>query len=200
MKYLVVAFIYMLIFFASLYILFGKSINKYVSLVNLISVKTNNKILDNIKIDLDNKTLKNYPYYGMQYGTLEIKSVDINMPVFFGDTMAILKKGVGHSSGSYFPGEGGAILYMGHNNKNMLRNLADVKLEDTVTVKTSYGLFKYKVFKTDIIKYTEIDKVPINRDEEILMIYTCYPKNAIGHTTKRFVLYAKLEEAQFDER
>lgn len=192
-RYLVVAFIYMLVFFAILFILFGKNINKWLSLVDLVSVKTNNRILENITLDLDNKNLKNYPYYGMQYATLEIKEININLPVFFGDTMTILKKGIGHSSGSYFPGEGGAILYMGHNNKNVLRNLADIKNEAIITVKTSYGVFNYRVFKTDIIKYTEIDKVPINRDKEILMIYTCYPKNAIGHTTKRFVVYASLE-------
>lgn len=200
MKYLVVAFIYMLIFLAIIFILFGKNINKYVSLVNLISIKTNNEILENITIDLDNKNLINYPYYGMKYASLEIKDLKINMPVFFGDTMSILKKGIGHSSGSYFPGEGGSILYMGHNNKNMLRNLVDIKNEAIITVKTSYGIFNYKVFKTDIINYTEIDKVPINRDKEILMIYTCYPKNAIGHTTKRFVAYASLEGESVNEK
>ena len=66
MKYLVVAFIYMLIFLAIIFILFGKNINKYVSLVNLISIKTNNEILENITIDLDNKNLINYPYYGIR--------------------------------------------------------------------------------------------------------------------------------------
>ena len=75
MKYLVVAFIYMLIFLAIIFILFGKNINKYVSLVNLISIKTNNEILENITIDLDNKNLINYPYYGMKYASLEIKDL-----------------------------------------------------------------------------------------------------------------------------
>jgi sortase A len=43
-----------------------------------------------------------------------------------------------------------------------------------------------------IVEETETDKLPIQKDEEKLMIYTCYPFNNIGYTTQRYVVYANL--------
>ena len=37
----------------------------------------------------------------------------------------------------------------------------------------------------------EVNKVPIQEEEEILMIYTCWPINNIGYATDRYVVYAK---------
>lgn len=42
-----------------------------------------------------------------------------------------------------------------------------------------------------LINETEIDKLPIQKDKEVLMIYTCYPFNNIGYTTQRYVIYAE---------
>ena len=38
----------------------------------------------------------------------------------------------------------------------------------------------------------ETDKLPIQKDKEILMIYTCYPFVYVGYTTQRYVVYAEL--------
>ena len=57
----------------------------------------------------------------------------VNLPVYFGDTLEILKKGVGHSSGSYFPGEGGSIIMAGHNFKTFLANLPKANIGDITT-------------------------------------------------------------------
>ena len=54
-----------------------------------------------------------------KYATIKIPKIDVDLPVYYGDSLDVLKKGVGHSSGSYFPGEGGSIIYMGHNSKKM---------------------------------------------------------------------------------
>ena len=45
-----------------------------------------------------------------------------------------------------------------------------------------------------LIKETELDKLPVQKEKEILMIYTCYPFNNIGYTTQRYVVYAELEK------
>ena len=44
-----------------------------------------------------------------------------------------------------------------------------------------------------LIKETELEALPIQRNREILMIYTCYPFNNIGYTAQRYVVYAELE-------
>lgn len=172
-------------------LIFGAKIDETISIVSKISISTDQKEIK--PIEFENKKLKNYPEYGTQYATIQIPSINVDVPVYFGDTLKILKKGVGHSSGSYFPGEGGSIIYMGHNSKNMFRRFSEVKKGDKITVKTSYGEFNYKIYDMQLIKETETDKLPIQDQKEILMVYTCYPFNNIGYATQRYVLYAELE-------
>ena len=172
-------------------LIFGAKIDETISIVSKISISTDQKEIK--PIEFENKKLKNYPEYGTQYATIQIPSINVDVPVYFGDTLEILKKGVGHSSGSYFPGEGGSIIYMGHNSKNMFRRFSEVKKGDKITVKTSYGEFNYKIYDMQLIKETETDKLPIQDQKEILMVYTCYPFNNIGYATQIYVLYAELE-------
>ena len=142
----------------------------------------------------EDNTLENYPEYGTQYATIKIPRINADLPVYFGDTLEVLKNGVGHSSGSYFPGEGGSIIYMGHNSKNMFRRFSELQLGDEMTVTTSYGEYTYKIYDMQLIKETDVDKLPIQKEKEILMVYTCYPFNNIGYATQRYVVYAELEE------
>ena len=102
--------------------------------------------------------------------------------------------GVGQSSGSYFPGEGGSIICMGHNTKAFLYKLPQIKKGAIIEVETTYGTFKYKVDNTKIVNMYNVDELPIQKYEEVLMLYTCYPVNGLGHKTDRFVVYAKKVE------
>lgn len=48
--------------------------------------------------------ITNYPNYGSKYGDVSFPAISLNLPLYFGDTLQILKNGgIGHSSGSYFP-------------------------------------------------------------------------------------------------
>ena len=105
-----------------------------------------------------------------------------------------MKYGVGHSSGSYFPGEGGSVVYMGHNTSNMLEKLPNIQIDDQITIETTYGTYNYLVYDMKIIDATDFDSVPIQRDEEILMLYTCHKMIGFGYSPKRFVVYANLIE------
>lgn len=174
---------------------FGQEIGEIFSLVNKVSITIDeNKQQEETTINEENKSLEKYPEYGTKYGTIEIDKIDVNLPIYFGDTLEILKKGVGHSSGSYFPGEGGSIIYMGHNSKNMFRRFSELQIGNEIKVTTTYGEYKYKIYDMQLIKETELDKLPVQRDKEILMVYTCYPFNNVGYATQRYVVYAELEK------
>ena len=177
------------------YLFLGQEIDTAVLLLNTVAVNLNeNKEEVQTVLNEEKKSLENYPEYGTKYATIEIPRIGANLPVYFGDTLEILKKGVGHSSGSYFPGEGGSIVYMGHNSKNVFRRFSELQIGDEIKVTTTYGEFNYKIYDMQLIGETELDKIPIQREEEILMVYTCYPFNNIGYADHRFVVYAKLEE------
>jgi sortase A len=174
----------------------GQKMDETISLVNKIEVDTSSKNIEEIKIDTTKKRLQNYPEYGTKYATIEIPKIEANLPVYFGDTLEILKNGVGHSSGSYFPGEGGSIVYMGHNSKNVFRRFSELEIGDTITVTTDYGKYTYQIYDMKLVNETDIDALPIQDEEEILMVYTCYPFNNIGYATQRYVVYSKLVEEE----
>ena len=189
-NYIIVAFIFSIIIISVTYILFSKTIDDIASTIDLISIRTNKKILKDVKIDINTNTLLNYPSYGANYATLRIPSIDVELPIYYGDDLDILKYGVGHTAGTYFPGEGGSIVYMAHNTSNMLRRLPELKSGELIEVETTYGTYHYTVYDGKVIKETDFDSVPINKEKELLMIYTCYPVTAIAHTPYRYIIYA----------
>ncbi len=192
---IIVALLLVGIIYLATYLFFGQEIDTAVLLLNTVAVELDeNKEEVPTVLNEEKQTLENYPEYGTQYATIEIPRIGANLPVYFGDTLEILKKGVGHSSGSYFPGEGGSIVYMGHNSKKVFRRFSELQIGDSIKVTTTYGEFNYKIYDMQLIKETELEKVPIQREEEILMVYTCYPFNNIGYADHRFVVYAKLEQ------
>lgn len=190
----IVAFIIVIAIIFTTKIIFGKQIKKAIEVVDMISIKTDSSVVPEIKFDTEKSLITNYPEYGSRYGNIKIESLDINLPLYYGDKLSILKNGVGQSSGSYFPGEGGSIICMGHNTKAFLYKLPQIKKGAIIEVETTYGTFKYKVDNTKIVNMYNVDELPIQKDEEVLMLYTCYPVNGLGHKTDRFVVYAKKVE------
>ncbi len=181
------------------YLFFGAKIDETISIINKFSINSSNKEIEKSvkeeqkeKTIIKSKNIENYPEYGTQYATIEIPEINVKLPVYYGDTLEVLKNGVGHSSGSYFPGEGGSIVYMGHNSKNTFRKFSQLKNNNEIIIKTNYGEYHYKIYDMKLINETEIDKLPIQRDKEILMVYTCYPFNNIGYASQRYVIYAEL--------
>lgn len=192
-KELIVALIFTVGILIIGYFLFGARIEDAISLISKVSIDISEKKNVETVIDENNK-IQNYPEYGTQYGTIKIPKIDVDLPIYFGDSLDILKNGVGHSSGSYFPGEGGSIVYMGHNSKKVFRRFSELQIGNEIIVTTSYGEFNYKIYDMQLINETEIDKIPIQKEKEILMVYTCYPFNNIGYATQRYVVYAELEK------
>ncbi len=190
----IVAFFITGIIIGAIYLLVGEQIDEVVSLISKVSIDIENKdSTSDLKI-LD-EGIKTYPEYGTQYATIEIPKIDVNLPVYYGDTLEVIKGArVGHSSGSYFPGEGGSIVYMGHNSEKVFRRFSELQKGNEIIIKTSYGEFKYKIYDMQLIQETEVEKIPIQKEKEILMIYTCYPFRNIGYTTQRYVVYAELEK------
>ena len=190
---IIVAFLLVVLSIIILEIAVGQEKETAITLINAMSLNKENVIIN--KPVLEGNIIKNYPEYGSKYAKIQIPKININLDVYYGDTMEILKKGVGHSSGSYFPGEGGSIIYMGHNSKNVFRGLSKISKGDSIQITTEYGEFKYQVYDMKIVNETDLELLPIQKEKEILMLYTCYPFQNIGYTTQRYVVYAeKIEE------
>ena len=189
---LVISFFFASLIFVLVYFLFGSQINTYLSLVNMITLTESDVNIENEKVSFNavSKRLNNRPLWGNKFATLEIPDINLVLPVYHGDTLDILKYGVGHFSGSLFPGEGGTIILDAHNTRGFFYHLPDIKMGSLIYLKTDYGVFTYELRNTKVIDDTSMNDLPIQYDEEILMMYTCYPVNTIGHKNHRYVVYA----------
>ena len=184
---IIVAFIFIVIICVAIRLSIGDQLMQAIALINLVSVsdKNNNTENEAIKIDLENKNLTHYPAWGEKYGTLSIDSINVKLGLYYGDSLSILRKGVGQSV---------SIICMAHDTGGFLKYLYTVNVGDKIKIKTDYGNFTYEIYETKIVDQSDTSAVYLQEDEEILMLYTCYPSNSIGHATHRFVTYSKLIE------
>lgn len=189
---LAISFIFTALLVIILYFTCYKTINKYASLVNTASVKLNNTN-NIISYNSATKRLINYPVYNQEFATLKFDRLNVELPIYHGDSLRLLRNGIGHYAGSYFPGENGTIILAGHYTEDFFRSLYDLFLEDIITIETTYGLFTYVVDDIKVISEKEFDAFPIQNEEEMLIMYTCYPLDTFGRKSERYVVYAHLE-------
>ncbi len=194
----IISLIVVLLFVLIICIFFEKvGKEKYEMAINLLKMVTVNETeIQTITPVLNGDVLVNYPTYGTKYATLNISSINLSLPVYYGANYSILKSGIAHDDTSYFPGQGGSIIMAGHNFKTFLANLPKTQIGDTILLETTYGNFEYQIYDQKIVKETATNEVPIQKEKEVLMLYTCWPINNIGHASERYVVYANLVNAQ----
>ena len=194
-RQLVIAFLFTTFIIFIVLLGFGKKIHLATNLVNKLFVVNNNyaKREKVISIDKIKRRLNVYPSFGDEFGSLEIPNIDVKNVLYHGETLSILKYGFGHHTGTYFPGEGGTVIIAGHNSRSQFYNLPNIKIGDEIIIKTNYGIFTYKVDRTEIIEASVLGhNLKVRNDKEELMLYTCYPVTTPGYKNKRFVVYAYL--------
>ena len=192
-KNIIVAFVYVIIIIVVILVFFSPQISKAISVINTITVKSEEKEAANVKIDLTHNKLITKPKYGTKYGNLVIEDLEVDLPLYYGDDLATIRYGVGQSLGSYFPGEGGSIVCMAHNTEGFLRKLPEIEIGTKIKINTVYGEYTYTVYETKIVPQEDLEAAYIQDEKEILILYTCYPVNSIGHATQRFMTYSSLD-------
>lgn len=134
-----------------------------------------------------------YPYPGDRYGEISIDGTTVSAPLYYGDDTATLNKGVGtykDDIGVGIPGEGKTILLAGHNN-TFFNGLQQVEVGDIVTIETHYGTYTYEITDMQVKDYQDETAYDFSRTDENLIMYTCYPFDALGFTPDRYFVYAK---------
>ena len=114
--------------------------------------------------------------WGKKWATMTIDYLGAkDVPIYEGDTLTVLKYGVGHYFSSYKPGQGGNCVFSFHvNRQKQLYYLQDIPVGEHIVINTSYGKYVYEIVSKDIFEENETKYV--FRDEgEMLTLYTCYP-------------------------
>ncbi len=193
-KNIAVSFFFTAFLIFLFYLFVERQVRPYFTLISNLSYSTIKNENQTISFDQVEKRLTDYPNYGTVWATIKIPKLNLELPVYHGDTLDILRYGVGHLAGSYFPGEGGGIILDAHNNDAYFGTLPNLEVGDTIVLDTVYGEYTYEMTESKIIKNTEEEALPVKTEEETLMLYTCYPPGYVGLTNERYVVYAKLME------
>ena len=114
------------------------------------------------------------PAVNQQYAEMKCEEMDIDAPVFWGDTNLILKSGVGTYLGSALPGYNSTVLMSAHNT-TYFKNLKNAKAGDVIHINTTYARFEYVVREVKVFRADDSAAVDYNSKTEQLVLYTCYP-------------------------
>jgi len=129
------------------------------------------------------------PALETHYGNLYCDRVELEAPIYYGDSDTVLSYGVGQYTASGLPGEEKPILIGGHDG-TYFAPLEHIKIGDVVTIETNYGQFEYKVAATRIADALEADAYDLSQEKEQLILYTCYPFNQLlRDSSERFFVY-----------
>lgn len=134
-----------------------------------------------------------YPQYGDVFGNIKVEGTKIDCDLIFGSDTSLLRKGACVSLFGHIPGCGKGILVGAHNN-TYFHSLPEVKKGALVNVETHYGSFVYRVIETKIIKDTQRSEYEkqLNGDNEVLLLYTCYPVDTLASTPDRFFVICEM--------
>ena len=131
------------------------------------------------------------PLSGDQYGELACEKAGLQAPLYYGDSEEVLKKGAGTYAGSYLPGMGGTIL-VGAHDATFFAPLEKMEKDDVISLTTTYGSYQYRVTKTQVADLMDASIYQISKDEEELVLYTCYPFGVEDEVREqRFYVYAE---------
>lgn len=150
--------------------------------------------------DTVKSSLIKYPAVGDNYAVIHNDARDFSKDLYFGDTVAILDISIGQYAKSGIPGEGRPLLVAGHNGTHF-NKLQYFEKGDHVQIDTSYGKYVYEVDDMEILyNATEtFDASILDKDEEMLIMYSCYPFNVVGTPDRYFVYAHKISGPNIEE-
>ncbi len=144
------------------------------------------QLSDNNYINIDDIDL---PVQGDRYATINIDAIELEAPVYYGDSVKELNKGVGTYLGCYLPGQGRTILMCAHNN-SYFKGLNNISEGDHINISTNYGKYVYTVIGFKVADKNDTSAYDLTRKRDNLILYTCYPFDTLGLTRMRYFVYA----------
>jgi sortase A len=130
------------------------------------------------------------PQDGEKLGSLSIPKLEQTIPIFFGDSEKILKKGIGHIKGTALPGEASNAVLAGHRD-TFFRHLDQLVIGDKLIVERSSTYYMYKIKKIRVVNKDD-HTVIVPKPRHTLTLVTCFPFTFIGPAPQRYIIEAEL--------
>lgn len=115
------------------------------------------------------------PSYGAFYANVYCERFNYYGKIYYGDSIRILKKGIGQKPGSGLPGYGGTCVLYG-NNDGAFWVLEKMEAGDVIRIDTAYGEYQYRVSDSKVGYGDNNDELyPADDGNEMLVMCTQYP-------------------------
>ena len=134
------------------------------------------------------------PVAGAQYGHISCDAIQLDAPLYWDDSLEVLRYGAGQNIASFMPGFGRIMIIAGHNSTffNVLQN---IEVGNVIDIDTNYCAYQYEVKSVKVYDENDLEELflkHMQEEEETLYMYTCYPFTAhVGRRTDRFLVTAK---------
>lgn len=154
-----------------------QKINKYNE--DLFNGTANNNLPSNLNIEK-----------GSTLGYIEIPSINVNLPIYFGTSVDTLKKGVGVLEGTSIPVGGintHSVLsaHTGLTNQKLFTDIDKLKEGDIFYLHIFKKNLAYKVNQIKVVSPNQIDDLKIVNGKDYVTLLTCYP---YGVNTERLLV------------
>lgn len=148
------------------------------------------------------------PARGAVLGRLAIERLHLSAMVREGVDDKTLRVAVGHVPSTALAGQAGNFAIAAHRD-TLFRALKDIRNNDLITFQLPDGVaYQYRVAATQIVKPSDVNVLRADgggliRDggstqgmPRLLTMITCYPFTYVGSAPKRFIVEAKMVEAE----
>ena len=141
-------------------------------------------------------------------GSVEIPSIDVNIPIYHYTTDEVLAKGAGHLFGSSLPvgGESSHTVVSAHGglpSAKLFTDLDQLKDGDLFYFNVCGETFAYKVDQILVVEPEQTSELAIKEGEDLATLFTCTPYSINSHrllVRGHRVPYDKKEELQEKEK
>jgi sortase A len=128
-------------------------------------------------------------------GFIDIPKLKVTLPIYLGANKVSMKGGAAHLTNTSYPIGGkntNSVLagHRGYARADMFRNIDRLEKGDEVVIRNFKETLKYKVTNTIIVLPTEIDKVLIQKDEDMVTLTSCHP---LGQNHHRIIVFCERE-------
>lgn len=148
---------------------------------------------DPFSYENDDIDLSEYGIEDNTIGFVYIPKMEVKLPIVLGANSDNLLKGTAHMTNTSYPigGENTNSVLAAHrrwNRAKMFRHIEKLEVGDSVYVENFRETLTYKVTDIEIIYPTEIDKLKIQPDKDMLTLITCHPYRV---NNRRYVVYCE---------
>ena len=135
--------------------------------------------------------------YGLKdnlFGFIEIPKMDITLGIYLGATKENMALGAVHLTQTSMPIGGintNAVIAAHRGTRShgdMFRQIQKLEQGDTVKITNPWETLEYEVVETEIILPTDLERIRIFEDRDMVTLVTCHP---YGNNTHRYLVYCE---------